>query len=68
MPKLEVSFVFYTLNYIREGGGAQWHLKLNSEQNGLNIELDSCYLVHKPIPIGTTSKWQKTKIFICRLG
>ena len=41
----------------------------NSEQNGLNIELDSSNLVHKPSPIDTTSKWQKNQIFfIFRLG
>ena len=32
-------------------------MTLNSEQNGLNIELDSWNLVHKPSPIGTTSKF-----------
>ena len=35
----------------------------NSEQNGLNIELDYSNLVHKPSPIGTTSKWQKKSNF-----
>ena len=40
------------------------HLNLNSEQNGLNIELDAWNLANKPNPIGTASKWQKkSKIF-----
>ena len=28
-----------------------WHINLNTEQNGLNIMLDSWNLVHKPRPM-----------------
>ena len=50
-------------NHSKGGKGRGWHLNFNSEQNGLNIELDCLNLVDKSSPIGNIVKWKKIWFF-----
>ena len=56
-----VNFSFICLKVIFKGGGGVTTFILfgNRDQNGLNIELDSCNLVHMPSLLGTRSKLKK---------